>query len=95
MKLRNELILKVYATKSKSATEAGKYWYLHFHGVYYPNKPGKIRVVFNLGEKFHGTSISKSLLSRLDLTNQIFGVLLRFMEEQIAVEAMANQCIIS
>ena len=95
MKLMNELILKVYATKSTSATEARECWYLHYHGVYYPNKPGKIRVVFNFGEEFHGTSISKSLLSGSDLTNEIFGVLLRFTEEPIAVQTMANQCIIS
>ena len=31
-------------------------WYLPHHGVYHPNKPGKIKVVFYLGEDFNGRS---------------------------------------
>ena len=81
----NELILKGYARESVSAVEAGKCWYLPHPGVYHPNKPGKICVVFGLSAEFHGTSINKALLSRPDLTNQIAGVLLRFRKEQIAV----------
>ena len=95
MKFMNELILKGYARESTSALEAGKCWYLPHHGVYHPNKPGKIRVVFDLSAEFHGTSINKALLSGPNLTNQIVGVLLHFREEQIAVtgdiEAMYHQ----
>ena len=95
MKFINELILKGYARESTSAVEAGKCWYLPHHGVYHPNKPGKIRVVFDLSAEFHGTSINKALLSGPNLTNQIVGVLLHFREEQIAVtgdiEAMYHQ----
>ena len=53
--------------------------------MYHPNKPGKIRVVFDLSAEHHGISINKELLSGPDLTNQIVGVLLRFREEPIAV----------
>ena len=95
MKFMNELILKGYARESTSALEVGKCWYLPHHGVYHPNKPRKIRVVFDLSAEFHGTSINKALLSGPNLTNQIVGVLLRFREEQIAVtgdiEAMYHQ----
>ena len=95
MKFMNELILKSYVRESLSAVEAGKYWHLPHHGIYHPNKPGKIRVIFDLSAEFHGTSINKTLLSRPDMTNQIVGVLLRFREEQIAVtadiEAMYHQ----
>ena len=99
MKFMNELILKGYARESTSAVKAGKCWYLPHHGVYHPNKPGKICVVFDLKAEFHGTSINKELLSGLDLTTKIVGVLLRFREEQIAItsdiEAMYHQVKVS
>ena len=95
MKFMNELILKGYARESTSAVEVGKCWYLPHHGVYHPNKPGKIRVIFNLSPDFHETSINKALLPGPDLTNQIVGVLLQFRKRQIAVtgyiEAMYHQ----
>ena len=91
----DELIKKGYAKESTTAVEVGKCWYLPHHAVYHPNKPGKIRVVFDLSAEFHGTSINKVLLSKPDLTNQIAGVFLRFREEQIGVtgdtEAMYHQ----
>ena len=65
------------------------------HVVYHPNKPGKIRVVFDLNADYKGRCINKELLSGPDLTNQIAGVLLQFREEQVAVmgdtEAMFHQ----
>ena len=95
MKFMNELILKTYVRESLAALETGKYWYLPHHGIYHPNKPGKIHVIFDLSAEFHGTSINKTLLSRPDMTKQIIGVLLRFREEQIAatgdIEAMYHQ----
>ena len=61
MKFMNELILKGYARESTSAVKAGKCWYLPHHGVYHPNKPGKIRVVFDLSAEFHGTSVKRKI----------------------------------
>ena len=65
------------------------------HGVYHPNKPGKIRVVFDLSAEHHCVSINKELLPGSDLTNQIVGVLLCSREEPIAVtgdiEALFHQ----
>ena len=95
MNFMTELMSKGYATESTVAAENGKCWYLPHHGVYNPNKPGKIRVVFDLSAEFQGTSINKSLLPGPDLTNQIVGVLLRSREELVAVtgdiEAMYHQ----
>ena len=79
-----ELISKGCATES-AAAENGKCWYLTHHGVYNPNKPGKICIVFDVRAEFQGTSISKSLLPGPDLANQIVGVVLRFREEPMAV----------
>ena len=95
VKFMDELVKKGYVRESTTAVEAGKCWYLPYHAVYHPNKPGKILVAFDLSVEFHGTSINKALLSGPDLTNQMVGVLLRFREEQIAVtgdiEAMSHQ----
>ena len=90
-----DIIAKVYARKSTTEATSGKTWYLPHYGVYHPNKPGKIRVVFDLSADYKGRCLNRELLSGPDLTNQIVGVLLRFREEQIAVmgdiEAMFHQ----
>ena len=90
-----DIIAKGYARKSTTEAASGKTWYLPHHGVYHPNKPGKIRVVFDLSADYKGRCLNRELLSGPDLTNQIVGVLLRFREEQVAVmgdiEAMFHQ----
>jgi hypothetical protein len=58
--------------------------------VYHPQKPGKIRVVFDCAAKYAGTSLQGP-----NLTSNLVGVLLRFRSEQVAitsdVEAMFHQ----
>jgi len=70
-------------------------WYIPHHGVYHPNKPGKIRVVFDCSCQYLGSSLNKALLQGPDLTNSLVGVLIRFRQEPIAVmadvEAMFHQ----
>ena len=85
MKFTNELILKGYVRESTSTVETRKCSYLPHHGLFHPNKPEKVCVVFDSKAEFHGTSINKTLLSVTDFTNLISGVLLRFREEKIAV----------
>ncbi|XP_054594125.2 uncharacterized protein [Nothobranchius furzeri] len=60
-------------------------WYIPHHGVYHPQKPGKIRVVFDCSAKFHETSLNDHLLTGPDLTNKLVGVLCRFRKDPIAV----------
>ncbi|KAK5859400.1 hypothetical protein PBY51_020957 [Eleginops maclovinus] len=60
-------------------------WYIPHHGVYHPQKPGKIRVVFDCSAKFQETSLNDHLLTRPDLTNMLVGVLCRFRKGSIAV----------
>ena len=55
-------------------------WYLPHFGVYQPRKPDKIRVVFYSAALCDGLSLNKLLLSGPDITNNLFGVLLRFRE---------------
>ena len=42
---------------------------LPHHGVYHPNKPGKIRMVFDLSAEYKGTCLKKELLPGPDVTN--------------------------
>ena len=85
IRFMEEIIAKGCARKSTITAALGKTWYLPHHAVYHPNKPGKIRVVFDLSAECKGTSLNKELLSGPDLTNQVLGVLLRFREEHVRV----------
>ena len=76
-----------YAKESKSTPPDGRVWYLPHHGVYQPQKPDKIRVVFDYSSKLNGRSINKELLMGPDLTNQLIGVLTRFRQEEVAIIA--------
>ena len=42
-----DMIGNGYAEKCKIEGKAGRWWYLTHHGVYQPQKPGKLRVVFD------------------------------------------------
>ena len=71
------------------------HWYLPHHPVFHPQKPGKLRVVFDCSAEYHNTSLNKQLLQGPDLTNSLVGVLTRFRQEPIAfisdIEAMFHQ----
>ena len=43
-----DIIAKGYTRKSMTEAASGKTWYLPHNGIYHPNKPGKIRVMFDL-----------------------------------------------
>ncbi|KAL4008001.1 hypothetical protein ACER0C_001853 [Sarotherodon galilaeus] len=60
-------------------------WYIPHHGVYHPQKPNKIRIVFDCSAKFQNTSLNEHLLSGPDLTNTLVGVLCRFRKGHVAV----------
>ena len=77
----------------------GRVWYIPHHGVYHPQKPDKIRVVFDASAEFKGDSLNRHLLQGPDLTNSLNGVLCRFRKEPIAftcdVEGMFHQVYVS
>lgn len=52
----------------------GCLWYIPHHGVYHPKKQ-KIRVVFNCGASYQGTSLKTDLLRGPDLTSPLMSVL--------------------
>ena len=41
-KFMDEMLARGYAKKSTSSALLGKAWYIPHHGVFNPNKPGKI-----------------------------------------------------
>ncbi|XP_015754707.1 PREDICTED: uncharacterized protein LOC107334288 [Acropora digitifera] len=62
-------------------------WYLPHHPVTHPQKPEKVRVVFDSAVKFQNVSLNQQILQGPDLTNSLTGVLTRFRERSIAVMA--------
>ena len=66
-------------------------WFLPHFGVYHPQKPNKIRVVFESAAEINGISLNKLLLSGPDITNSLLGVLLRFRQNPTAFMANIEQ----
>ena len=80
-----ELIDKGYASKSNKEAPEGRTWYIPYHGLYHPSKPGKIRAVFDCSTEFKGTPLNKNLMCGPDLVNQIVGFITKFHEEPVEV----------
>ncbi|XP_066910474.1 uncharacterized protein [Clytia hemisphaerica] len=82
-------------TSEEAATEHPRTWYLPQYGVFNPNKPGKIRLVFDAAAKFQGTSLNDALYTGPDLLNNMLGVLMRFRTHHFAfsayIEGMSKQ----
>ena len=66
-------------------------WYFPIFGVYHPQKPGSIRVVFDSSAQHHGVSLNDVLLTGPNMNNSLLGVLLRFRKEPVAVTADVQQ----
>lgn len=80
-----------HAEKAPSIGEKCEFWYLPIFGVYHPQKPDQIRVVFDSSAQQHGVSLNSVLLTGPDLNNTLLGVLLRFRKDLIAVTADIQQ----
>ena len=62
-------------------------WYLPHFGVFNPNKPGKLRLVFDAAARTDGTSLNDALLKGPDLLNPLPAVLFKFRQDRIAFTA--------
>ena len=70
--------------KDEMNSDRGCVWYIPHHSVYHPQKPDKIRIVFDCSAQFQGESLIAHLQGP-DLTNKLIGVLCRFRREPIAI----------
>ena len=52
IRFMKDIIANGYVRKSMTEAASGKTWYLPHHCVYHPNKPRKIRVVFDLSADY-------------------------------------------
>ena len=73
----DNLFNKGYTSES-TGIQTSSSCYIPHNGVYHPNTPDKIRVVFDCSNEFEGGILNKELFSGPDLTNQIVDVLSRF-----------------
>ncbi|CAG7701925.1 unnamed protein product, partial [Allacma fusca] len=83
----NEFIEKGYArelTVAEAEMESPRTNYMSHFGVINPNKPEKLRLVFDLAAKSEGVSLNDCLLKGPDLLNSLPAVLWRFRKNRVA-----------
>ena len=93
LKLNLQTQIKDYVTKGyarKLTTEETQIkhprtWYLPLFAVKNPNKPGKVRMVWDAAAKVNGVSLNSTLLKGPDILNCLFSILQRFRERPIAI----------
>ncbi|XP_040164690.1 uncharacterized protein LOC120901052 [Anopheles arabiensis] len=77
-----DLLSKQYVHKAmvRELEEADqrRVWYLPIRVVTNPNKPGKVRLIWDAAAKAHGTSLNDMLLKGPDELSSLLGVLFRF-----------------
>ena len=89
------IIDKNYARLAPDPPTPQRSWYLPHHAVYHPQKPDKIRVVFDCSCQYAGACLNKELLQGPNMMNSLIGVLTRFRQERVAfiadIESMFYQ----
>lgn len=80
----DRLLSEGYASKLDDGVKADPVWYLPHFGVKNPNKPGKLRLVFDAAASCNGTTLNDNLLAGPDLLNSLLGVLFKFRLGPIA-----------
>lgn len=90
----NDYVTKGHARKmplEEAKITTSKTWYLPHHAVLNPNKPGKVRVVFDAASKFDAVSLNDKLLTGPALLNNLIGILVRFRSAKVGVIADVEQ----
>ncbi|XP_055604494.1 uncharacterized protein LOC129752749 [Uranotaenia lowii] len=72
-------------TKEELEMSNNRVWYLPIFPVVNPNKPKKIRVVWDAAASCYGVSLNSVLLKGPDLLASLLSVLVRFREFRVAV----------
>ncbi|XP_073821618.1 uncharacterized protein [Musca autumnalis] len=84
----DKLLSKGYARKvldSEMSNYPGRTWYLPIFVALNPNKPGKVRLVWDAAAKSNNKSLNDYLLCGPDLLTSLFNVLIEFRVGQVAV----------
>lgn len=84
----NEYIDKGYVrklTEDELKVRHGREWYLPVFPVYNPNKPGKLRLVWDAAATSQGISLNSVLLKGPDLITSLLSILIQFREYRIAI----------
>lgn len=76
-----------HAEVAPPVREEEECWYLSTFGVFHPQKPRQIRVVFDSSAQHSGISLNNVVLMGPDLNNSLLGVLMGFRKEKIAILA--------
>lgn len=66
-------------------TRSPKTWHLPIFAIVNPNKPGKVRLVWDAASEVKGVSLNSMLLIGPDLLTNLTGILFKFRERPIAV----------
>ncbi|XP_059061629.1 uncharacterized protein LOC131854526 [Achroia grisella] len=80
----NHLLQNDYARELEDCSVSPRTWYLPHFGVDNPNKK-KLRLVFDAAAGTNGLSLNDYLLKGPDLLTSLFGIMVRFRENRVAV----------
>ncbi|XP_075737935.1 uncharacterized protein LOC142777431 [Rhipicephalus microplus] len=86
-----ELFVRGHAEEAPPLNIDEEGWYLPIFGVHHPQKPDRIRVVFDSSAQHEGVFLNGVLLTGLDLTNNLVGILIRFRQDSVAITADIEQ----
>ncbi|XP_058817309.1 uncharacterized protein LOC131680612 [Topomyia yanbarensis] len=84
----NDYIAQGYIRKltaEELGTAHSRIWYLPMFPIVNPNKPGKIRLVWDAAATSYGVSLNSVLLKGPDQLTSLMSVLIRFREFRVAV----------
>ncbi|XP_043660207.1 uncharacterized protein LOC122624614 [Drosophila teissieri] len=87
--IMDDYVKKGYARRLEpqevQRSQEGKVWYLPHFGVENPNKPGKIRLVFDAAAKVNGVSLNSALMKGPQRYKPLPAVLFHFREGAVGV----------
>ncbi|XP_053691452.1 uncharacterized protein LOC128739970 [Sabethes cyaneus] len=72
-------------TAEELAESHERIWYLPVFPVFNPNKPGKVRLVWDAAATINGVSLNSALLTGPDLLTPLVSILYKFRESRFAV----------